>query len=349
MPQYTTPVEQALGVPVRQGKHGMEVTVPARGLIVVSWSEIDAMRQCPMKHDLSYIERWSKPPRPDGALGKGILWHEVMEDHYRALVATQGKAPGDKPTESEPARLALAEAAGRLRLAKYKAEAVRRHDSGALETHDLIEWMYDGYIEMWGSDPQWWIAATEHNAQVRLPNLTGGKSRFALKLKIDLVIAQQGMFDNKLGKRSWHTYVVDHKSGKDLPKDTDFDFLDQFTLYTWALRQVGKKVYGQMYNAARTYRTIKPAALDTRFERTPMARVDTELDRVAIEAYQDVKARYDQQRALDKVGGEPPRHTNEKTCGWRCDFTEPCLHGRKGGDMRDFLYSSGFRQAFERH
>lgn len=340
-------------VPVRQSRWGQAVQIPPRGVIVVSWSEIDTARQCPMKHDLSYVERWTKGARHGGALARGTLWHAVMEAHYGVLASTQGATPGAKAAASDKARLAASKKAVSVFLFQAEKDAGTNQD--ARDDVALIAWMMDGYYRQYGIDPDWWIAGTEHAAQVRLPNERGGRSRFAIKLKIDLVVLTRGAFNRKDGKTNWLSWVVDHKSGKDLPKQKDFDFLDQFKLYTWSLRQMGRSVFGQMYNAARTFRSVKDQAgqatdpLDSRFSRTPISATDTELDRVAIEAYQTVSARYRQQRELDKIGGEPDRHTNEQTCSWRCDFTEPCLHGRKGGDMRDYLRSSGFRQDFSRH
>lgn len=675
---------------VRQTKYGQAVQIPPRGLIVVSWSEIDTARQCDMKHDLAYVERWTeKEQRADGALAKGSLWHLVLEEHYKVLASTQGPKAGAKPIESDKDRLKAAVKAGTSVI--FAAEKAAGKNTAALDTARLIEWIYAGYVDLYGVDPDWWIAATEHAAQVRLPNLSGRPSRFALKLKIDLVIKlRPGILGSK---QQWKTFVVDHKclaadtpiqtwngatvmgdlhegdlvlgsdgtwsgittvtrstreayrmtlrngqsivssgdhrwpverrnaagrysrrelslidlmsgmlageqyrlltapavprpdamlpvdpyvvgallgdggltrveshryatftkgepavvnrvlaslppdsgvsldgvspghvptyrltgeivdrlkridmvghghskriptgyllgseqqrrdllaglldtdgshrkgvplyqtgsatlaadvadlvrslggvptvwcnhrpkyqhgrgqpnwevkirlsrdwgnpfthpdkaarfrpsykalnerlvigsidpvgsvpcvdievdaddalfavagvlthnSGKDLPRDKDFDFMDQFSLYTWALRRMGKSVFGQMYSAARTQQNLgdkdksKPQPLDKRFSRTPMSRTDIELNRVAIEAYQTISERYRQQREVDKMGGEPPRIPNEGTCQWRCSFTEQCLHGRKGGDMRDFLRSSGFVQDFTRH
>lgn len=343
MPQFEVRRPLPDELPVRPSKHGQAVAIPPRGLIVVSWSEIDTIRQCDMKHDLSYIERWTKPQRSDGALSRGTLYHSVMEVHYRVIASTQGARPGDKPTASAADRLASAKKA----VAEYlfKAEREAGKDQAMLDTIDLVAWMYEGYVQRWGISPDWHILATEHAAQVRLPNEMGKPSRFALKLKIDLVIATK-----TLGGKNWRNWVVDFKTGKDLPKDKDFDFLDQFTLYSWSLRKIGRKVYGQMYDAIRTQRNKTPGqTIESRFSRTPMVRTDIELDRVAIEAYQTVSARYKDQVRLDKIGGEPPRSTDPERCSWRCDFTEPCLHGRKGGDMRDFLRSAGFEQRFERH
>ena len=50
----------------------------------VSYSEIDSARQCLLKHQFGYKERW-QPPTEGRALVRGKLWHNVMEDHYRAI------------------------------------------------------------------------------------------------------------------------------------------------------------------------------------------------------------------------------------------------------------------------
>ena len=55
--------------------------------ITISWSEIDAWRQCPLKWRLAYAERWVEP-LVSPALSKGLLWHKVLEIHYLALQST---------------------------------------------------------------------------------------------------------------------------------------------------------------------------------------------------------------------------------------------------------------------
>jgi hypothetical protein len=80
-----------------------------------------------------------------------------------------------------------------------------------------------------------------------------------------------------------------------------------------------------------------------------MYRTDKELTQVALEAYLTAKQRYNQQREMDTAGLHSPRHTDPQNCSWKCDFTEPCLAGRKGMDITRFLRDSGFRQDFTRH
>lgn len=332
---------------------------------IVSYSELTTARQCNLKHELAYVERWSKEPAPGSPLTKGTVWHAVLEIHYNVI----------RDWQVNQVRGWIGGAAGVLDLAKHKVEQFLEDFDEDLA--DLIWWMYRGYVDQYGADDGWKILAVEHNAVCRLPLLSGRASQFALKIKIDLIVA-----DITRGKPQ--VWVVDHKSGKNLPGDKELDLDDQFGLYTWGLRSMGKQVFGQLHNAARTQRNrgdfpeivaeydrlkglglkgggAKPVTqtLDERFHRTPMAKTEIELDTLAHEAYQTARDRYRQQAEIEharkRASGEPrraiepPRSTDPDTCRWRCDFTEQCLAGRKGIDLRAFLKDKGFTQNFERH
>ena len=65
--------------------------------IVVSFSEIDTYRQCPLKHEWAYKQRWKRPVEEASALAKGSLWHLVLETHYNVL------AKHDRLTEESQA------------------------------------------------------------------------------------------------------------------------------------------------------------------------------------------------------------------------------------------------------
>lgn len=313
----------------------------------VSFSELDTAKQCPLKHELAYVERWSKQQDPMSALNKGTAWHNVMEAHYKVIQRAQkhGVVEGEArhAWDDDAVLLSCRHAASRL--------IAEMDDS----LGGLIWWMYDGYVKLYGLDPQWEILAVEHNAECVLPTLTGNRSSFTLKMKIDLVVR------NKLNKQ---VYVVDHKSGKDLPGAKVMELDDQFGLYTWGMRQLGKKVFGQIHSAARTYRLqedIKEPGttpLDTRFRRTPMRRSEIELDIIAREAYQTAKARYQQQNGVERMRAAQgdrkslimsPRHTDPERCAWRCDFKDACIAGRKGISIRGYLHDQGLEQHFERH
>lgn len=330
----------------------------------VSFSELTTARQCDLKHELAYVERWSKEPPVDSPLTKGTAWHAVQEIHYNTIKKYQ------QDGRNTPTGRVLGEAA--LHVEQFLEDQPD-------EIAELIWWMYVGYVDLYGADEGWRILAVEHNAVCRLPTPSGRASQFALKIKVDLIVA-----DITRGKPK--IWIVDHKSGKNLPGEKELDLDDQFGLYTWGLRSMGKKVFGQLHNAARTQRNrgdfpdvvqayeAKKAAgekagpkpvgqtLAERFKRTPMSKTEIELDTIAVEAYQTARDRYRQQAETEyrrkraangktptKVAIEPPRSTDPDTCRWKCDFTEQCLAGRKGLEMRPFLQDKGFRQNFERH
>lgn len=204
------------------------------------------------------------------------------------------------------------------------------------EEVELLEWMYEGYWDRYELDSNWKVLAVEYAGIVPLFGEGGAKTRFRLKAKIDLVV------EDERG-RLW---LVDHKTHATLPKDKDLDLDDQFGLYAHVLRQMGRPVFGIIYNTARTKKNIvKTQTLAERFDRYYMTRTDTELDTIAREALATVRTAYNKQANL----GE--RHTNTDTCRWRCPYTEACLMGRKTDDARErgFLRDIGFTQEHERH
>lgn len=287
--------------------------------IIVSFSELDTARQCLFKHKLGYKERW-KPAEVGEALNRGTLWHHVLESHYRQIWELQKSG----------------EVGYKLLIpGKVKREWLQDRSGGQSEMQELVEWMYDGHIEHYGYDEQWKILAVEHAPTIPLPNESGNRSRFRLKLKIDLVVSEAGKI-----------WIIDHKSCKDLPKDKELDIDDQFGLYTAAMRRLGKKVFGSVHSAARTHRNKDqakhPQPLEERFRRGMLYRTDIELDNLLTDAFRWARLAY------SFKGGEP-RSPDPDRCRWRCDFTEPCLASRKGMDLHNLLVSMGFEQDFTRH
>lgn len=268
--------------------------------IVISWSEIDAFRQCPFKHDLAYRQRWQSDIQSP-ALSRGNAWHKILETRYR------GQQDGD------PVR-ALAQIEGLLRM----------DDGDQSEEQELLEWMYDGYCDMWDTEDEreWTIKAVEYKSFAPLSD------RFTLKVKIDV-----------LGVRRGRLWVWDHKSGKNLPKDKELDLDDQMGLYIWCMRQMGFPVAGAIYSAARTQRNQTYQPLDERFVRIPLRRTDVELDNIAREALATAERMWPE--GEDRFSMRE-RNTNTDTCRWRCDFTEGCLSSRKGGKLDDLLIAHGY-------
>lgn len=280
---------------------------------VGSNSEIDAFRQCPKKHEWSYKGCWL-PPEVSPALAKGSLWHLVQEEHWKYLwVCQQEKTKPDAQTLHKLIIPILYNERG-----NYRGE----HS-------ELIEWMYEGYLQKWGIDTEWKILGVEHAFEFWLPTPRGTRSNYKIRMKLDLIV--QTYKDN-------HIWLVDHKSGKDLPTDKMLELDTQFGLYTWGLRKAGKKVFGQIHDAARTQRNKSPMLLDDRFRRTMMYRTDEQLDKLAVDAYRSMR------RAWGVQEGDAERAFNPDTCRWRCDFTEPCLlcTKRKDPDEAEILKGFGF-------
>jgi len=300
---------------------------------VVSYSELSTYRQCPLKHQWAYVERWRKPVSPDGALAKGSLWHLVLEKHYEIL-------KGHKRDSDESIRRSLIEAETAVQLFLFDKSGNQS------DVQALITWMYAGYVETHRADEEWDIIGIERPFQVPLLDHEGNESNYDLKGKIDLVAKD---------RNTGHLWIWDHKSGANLPSDMDLDLDDQFGLYSWALKQEGSPVLGAIHNAARTTRNMAdfpdyagkaaPQTLSQRYSRTYLNRTDTELASVALDAWAVAS------NAYPAPGTELPLYSapDPRQCSWKCDFKEVHLTVRKGRDSLETMENFGFNQDFTRH
>ena len=248
---------------------------------VVSYSELDTYRQCPLKWQVAYRDRWSKPPKEGSALFRGSLFHSVLETWYKGI-------QGGTPQALEDCRRTIG-----ILLDVDMPEQT--------EEQELVAWIFNGYVELYQTDSDWEIAAVEYANEFWLPTERGGRSNFKLKVKIDLVVRHRST-----GK----LWIVDHKTCRHLPKRQMLEFDDQFGLYTWGLRKMGKPVIGSIHNACRTERLkTREMASDERFLRTLLYRTDEELDIIAVEAYRTAKRAWSQ-----TPDGQAERNTNTDTC-----------------------------------
>lgn len=246
-----------------------------------SWSEIDTIRHCLRKHHYRYKDRWVST-RPAGPRDLGIRWHKLME-----LLYTTGEA--DAPvkqlrewTEEEPG-------------------------SDEIET---LTWMLTGYYEAYGLGDPLWVAGTafvEVKVEVELPDIGYGPLLFT------------GFVD--LGVDLWRKlWVVDHKSGVHAAAERDLEMADQWTLYTWALREMGYDIFGSIHNYARTDKLVREMTLQERFARTPIHRSEREVQQVVFEATVDAWR--------GKIDNGAPRAPGEY-CFRRCDFFDACVADRR--------------------
>lgn len=306
--------------------------IPPEEQIIVSYSELDTFRQCPLKHHLSYVRRWTKPAKEGGALDKGSMWHaSVMEPHYHTVKKYQDENKGRIPKGKR--QQCLDEA-----MALIKSNLIDEQTGDFIsETAELVMWMYEGYVQMYGTDDdEWRIIAIEHSIRLPLPDENGNPSKYVLKAKLDLIVRD---------RVSGLLWVVDHKSGSNLPNKMDLEIDDQFGLYTWLMRQIGKKVQGSLHNAARTQRNKGPMTLDSRMARTLLNRHDRELDNLALDAYYAARAAYpDDPNYRAKYSSPDPR-----SCGWKCDVKEPHLLMRTGRNPDEVMIEYGFVVNRTRH
>lgn len=293
-----------------------------------------------MKHHLSYQRRWTKPPPAGGALFKGTTWHNALEAHYKVLQASEYN--GRRRTAAQVKRALVA--------CRRAASAWFRGDPETGQQTDvqvLIEWMYDGYIAKWGINENWKILGTEHQIKTPLPDAEGNPSRYVLKAKLDLVI-----LNLELGT----LWVVDHKSGADLPTDQDLNFDDQFGLYVWAMRQMGRPVQGALHSAARTTRNkgdwpgqnhgnAKQQTLDQRFKHSLITRGEQELTNIALDSYNAAVAAYPPEGMVRSIYSSP----DPRKCGWMCDMQTAHLLMRSGRNPDQVMREQGYVVDFTRH
>ncbi len=301
--------------------------------IIVSYSELDTYRQCPLKHMLGYGMRWTRPVKPGSALDKGKIYHAVMEEHYRVIKGYQDTHNHKNPKEGSTEETLLLEACERA-VMPLLWDATR--GDWFSETHELIHWMYQGHVKNYGTMPDWRIMAVEHQIVTPLRDERGRRTRYHLKAKLDLVVRIRST------RGLW---VVDHKSGGNLPTDMELDIDDQFGLYTWAMREMGKPVLGSLHAANRTQRNKSPMTFDQRMSLSYLNRDEVELTNIALDAYRVAWNAHPPKGA----GPKPYSSPDPRTCGWKCDFKEAHLMMRRGRKVAEVMPEFGFKIDRTRH
>lgn len=290
---------------------------------IVSYSEIETYRQCRLKHQLSYIEKWRTAGDEAEALARGTLFHTVMENHYRMIHEVgRGEVTAEDLT---------------LAVMPFLAEEGTGAQS---ERQELVEWIYRGYVELYGLDDHWEIIGVEtpFMEPLRWPN--GEESGFMLAGTIDLTVRDHSA-DGGI-------YIVDHKTCKNLPKQKDFDMEDQTGIYAFLRRAAGDDIRGAIYNHCRTWKLQRPMEMGERFMRTLTVRTDRELETMAVEALEVMAEAYEAHGRRSAGGNlyDAPRTPDGERCGWKCGFTEACIAGRKYGPerTRQFLEDIGYKR-----
>lgn len=281
--------------------------------IHVSFSELDAFWSCPLKHRLGYKERWnSDDSRP--ALDRGTVWHAMLQTHYEL-----GRQ--DVP------------------LAERLPYVLKCMASGGLddEQNDLLEWMYAGYAEHFGRDPEHEILATEINRTIPLPDPDNPTrpGPYALKVKIDNV---------SRNVRTGQLWAWDHKTGSQFTDVKRLEWRPQFPLYMWALRAAKLDLWGFVVNHARTTRNKGPMTMDQRFRRNYLLYTDRQLLDAAINAARTAAAIHDP----DRVEYYSARDLQMGGCASYCDYELAHRQILRGVPEQEALEGLGFRRGYDR-
>lgn len=308
------------------------------GRIVVRHSELKDGRQCPLKHRLRWIDGWVSAHQSDPSQ-LGTAWHAVLQRHY-LMIQIQQQKYGYQAWRSEIRRHSPEAAALIIEVETLGWQEVdtQCHASRGLteEQTETLNWMYEGYTELYSLDPDWEVLMIETDLTVPFIEPSGRKSaRFAYQFHADLVVR-----DHSLGGR---VVVVDHKSTGQPLNQHDVDLDDQFGLYTWALGQLGYDVIAPVCSQAKTQRLKRAMTIDERFVRINSFRTMVEQANIAADALRTAKRLYSKAN-LD----EPDSAPNPRTCGWSCEFKEVHLMIRKSVRGREAapaaLLARGFTQ-----
>lgn len=289
----------------------------------VSYSELDTYRQCPLKWWVLYTLRL-RPPEDSPALTQGSCLHAVMEAHFLSL--QRNDAAG------EPRN--LIEAGGIVDgvIADWQAGADGRAGISQ-EMAENVAWMYAGYVERYGTDPEWRrILGVEVKGDT--PLCRSGGEHVRMKYRADLLVED---LQGRVWVVDWKTAKGRDASGAAYDRELDID--DQLGIYIAAMRRQGVPVFGAVYGRLRSDQLKRAMTPEERSGKTLMFRGDVELEVLWDDATKVTRAMLTSQRR----GEEPYSSPNPSECKWKCSAKEAHLHARRTGrTMRDAVEGFGW-------
>lgn len=292
--------------------------------IVVRHSELKDFRRCPLKHRMKWVEGWRTDHRSE-ASNIGTAWHAVMEEHYRHL--QQNQFERGFSAWSRIARLATDAELERAR--NYVWDRVNPELVHAGADVDLLRWMYEGYVELRGLDPDWEILGVEQEMTLAL------SKRFTLQVHIDLAAIDHGLGPNGT------LLAVDNKSTASPLGQQGIDLDDQFGLYSLVLSSHYGRHAVPVINQAKTKKLQRPMTLTERHDRRRSFRTKVELENIRRDALAALVAMHSTSNRIDPYSNPDPR-----TCDWSCEFLNAHIAARKDprglGVLDSLLPATGF-------
>lgn len=277
--------------------------------LTLRYSELATLADCQLKYKLGYAEGLTMPSKPRLVLGSAF--HALMEGHYKALAVADAAGEVRDPVRA------------RRGAARYLV-AYRGTADGRQITDDMylqLRWMYDGFVEKWGMDPEYdRIVAVEGRRVVPLVSHMGVRVLFATT--VDLIVHHR-TYDRYL--------IVDHKtlSGRDAgkastQKENQLDPQRAAYSATYCLKGPKKDrlpIFGALHNTIRTDQLKRTMLLDERYGRGPVYYNEKQLEATWIEvqnlARDAVEIRLGRGRAKRMYSSPNPQE-----CGWKCQFKE---------------------------
>jgi hypothetical protein len=288
-----------------------ELSLEVGDAIVVRHSELADFRHCPLKHRWGWTQGWYSPSRESGGRRElGTVWHDVLKVRYRYLQQCQND--GVTPDEA-----VILQEVGQVIATAHT------------ELRETLYWMYDGYREHFGWDPDWRVISVEQKLVVPFHDENDQPMTvFDHRTGLIRPVLYSWMTDILVASRTYRgILVVDTKSTSQAMSQMDVDLSDQFGLYTVAWRRRGLKVVGQLVNMAQTKKLKRPQTIEERFVRRPSIRTPNELRNIELDAVRTIRAMYSEANHQGSYSAPDPR-----TCSWKCDFKEVHLRLRREAD-----------------
>lgn len=297
---------------------------------VIRHSRLRDFRRCPLKEKMKWQDGWHSP-KVSEASALGSAWHEVMAAHYNEIRCQQKQLGYDHWVKSVNNDYVPQTAPDYL-LDDVQASVLDALDS---DKADTLQWMYQGYVDLYGLDPDWEILVVEREFEAQLLGPSGKPSGFWLQWHTDLMVRDHSMGGKVL--------VIDNKSTAAPVGQNDIDLDDQYGLYVWGARTLGYNVIAPVANQAKTKQLKRPMTLDERFVRTFSYRTHIEQNNIMADALATMKAMTSAANRRLPYSNPDPR-----ICGWSCEFLDAHLAARKdprGYDvLNSLLPARGFTQ-----